>query len=165
MFSIFGKNRGDSFEERGRKQQVWRALRRIIDSNTELAHLDNSDGRQFKRYKRHLPVAFVPCHQGEFDGDDTIYGVTRDFCDNGISLIANSNHFHEIGICGFWLDQPLLFSAKVAHWQPFGGNMILAGVELTSVIQCQQTITLLHESLQNLIPVNVLAYCEHCEQS
>lgn len=163
MFSLFGKNKHDAFEDRQKQQRVWRSIRRIIDMRSSRDVLEQDNRRIHNRFRRYLPVAFFPAHQDEVEATHCVYGITKDFSDNGLSLILKSEVPDGIGVCGFWLDEPIMFAAVVRREVPFGGDMVELGIELTEVIDSRELHILLHDPLLRLSPRHASVHKTHCE--
>jgi hypothetical protein len=88
----------------------------------------------------------------ELDASSIFYGSTKDFSDNGVSLITSQLVECTDVICGFWLDDVLLLQGFVRHVRPFGGNLYEVGIEFTEVVESTNVIRVLRDELGKLAP-------------
>jgi hypothetical protein len=162
----FSKNKNqDAFEERQRQQQVWKFLRRIIDSNAPNIVDSQSSDRVWERSNRCIPIALVPICKENFCPEKLLYGSTKELSDNGLCVIAHEQVDLGDCVCGFWLDGPALVSGVVRRVNPFGGSMFEVGIELHEMIQSPQMVEQCREYLHALVPSNSDAPSSKCASS
>ena len=131
MFSLFGKR--DGFEERAKRQQVWKVLRRVINTRAPVDQPDECSDRNFNRYNRCVPVAIIDAEN--IDPAQAVFAPTKDFSDNGLSFITNSAVEFEEVVCVIREQNPVILSGNVRRSRPFGGELKEIGVEFTEVIE------------------------------
>ena len=133
MFS-FLRGKKDSFQKRRAQQDVWKCVRRIVDaSSPNLCHA-NEQIRSDNRQNRCLPALVVPLAEEEPSVNEAIFALTRDFSDEGVSLLSSGELSTPHVICGFWDDGPLYFLGEVRHVRSFGAGFHEVGVHLCEVI-------------------------------
>lgn len=131
---LFFKGNHDAFEKRKKQQEVWKCVRRIIDTSAPNFTSLGTDQRAASRSNRCVPAVLSRC---ECDGkivDEPLFAVTKDFSDNGIGFVLQRPLNAEAVICGFWLDGPIFFAGMQRQEIPFGEGFWLTGVQLTEVI-------------------------------
>ncbi|MFT5303564.1 MAG: hypothetical protein ACI87E_005071 [Mariniblastus sp.] len=134
---FFRSKKKDAFAERVKIQEVWKTVRRIIDvTSPNLVLQDAESGRTLQRYNRCIPVMMAPIDdEGGAIPAQSFFAATRDFSDNGLSLISNKTLESGQWIVGFDVDQPILFLGDVVRSQPFGGDLFEVGIVLHEVIE------------------------------
>ncbi len=140
---LFFKGKQDVFEKRKKQQEVWKCIRRIIDTNTPNLAILGTEQRAESRSNRCVPAVI-----GRWGGDGQIVGeplfaVTRDFSDNGIGFVLQRPLNAEEVICGFWVDGPLFFAGTARQSVPFGEGFWLTGVQLSEMVLVSDAESLL----------------------
>ena len=149
--SFFARKQKDVFERRKKQQEVWSAVRRIIDTSAPNMAPYTGDSRAQDRCNRCLPAIVVPLDAEGTPTGGQLFGISRDVCDNGIGLVVHESLDAELVLCGFWVGQPLLFLGNVRRITPYGGCFWLVGIELTDVL-CASEAERLAPLVQQLAP-------------
>lgn len=145
IMGLFSKQKRDLFQLRARQQEVWRSVRRIIDSTAPNVVSADHESRKYDRCQRCLPAIVIPCDaEGEPSGQASL-AITRDFADHGVGVILNQTPNSELVICGFWTDEPHFFLGAVRQNQQFGACFCALGIELIEVIS--------PEHIESLVPL------------
>lgn len=99
--------------------------------------------RSDNRYSRCLPALLVPCVDGHPVYDKAVYGVTKDFSDEGVALLS----IHEVTaphvICAFSVDEPAFLLGEVRQCRRFGGGFWHLGLRLCDIIEAKEANALL----------------------
>ena len=133
MFS-FLRRRWDAFQQRRKQQEVWKCLRRILDSRTVSGLRREGDERNDKRSALCLPALVLPCLDGEPTRDEPMYAVTKDLSDDGVAILACRELRDAQVIGAIWADGPIFFLGEVRQCWPFGGGFWQIGVRLSEII-------------------------------
>ncbi len=153
LFSILKRSdKRDAFAEREKQQRVWQTIRRIVDLSTPNAATDETSDRHWQRYNRCIPIGCVPMIGEDIDESTIFFGATKDFSDNGVSLIASQWVNCEQIVCGFWQDDLTLLQGAVRRVKEFGGGLHEIGVEFSQLIEAAGLIRALTEPLRELQP-------------
>jgi hypothetical protein len=117
MFRFFSSSRASIFEERRKKQAVWRAMRRIMDIKASAVISSDEDDRQEPRYPTSMPVLV----QG-FDTDSK--------CSPGFAISKNISEITpELIFCAVWEEQPLCFIGLKRQSRYAGAGYWEVGIE------------------------------------
>lgn len=127
MFNFFSSSRGTVFEDRRKKQEVWRTMRRVIDLHASREAIQTEDKRQYLRRPISIPV-LVQIFGSQSD-HRPIVGVTKDFSDDGIALICPVEiATSESAFCCVWGNQPICFVGTTRQARYAGGGYWETGV-------------------------------------
>lgn len=127
MFRFFSSSRASIFEERRKKQAVWRAMRRIMDIKASAVISSDEDDRQEPRYPTSMPVLV----QG-FDTDSKCsrgFAISKNISDDGISLLCPFEITPELIFCAVWEEQPLCFIGLKRQSRYAGAGYWEVGIE------------------------------------
>ena len=111
-------------------------LRRICDITTP-NHLGMGDeGRSENRYNRTMPVLICPWRDEQAVVEKTLYGLTSDISDRGISLTLAHPHPADDLLLGLWASkeqsaEPWFFLGSVCSATAMGGGFWTIGVALS----------------------------------
>lgn len=133
MFSLLSR-RVDPFNQRTKKQAVWKCLRRVLDRNSADQLLLGKEDRKEQRIPFSIPVLL---QTGVADADawsKPIFAVTKDMSDDGISIIAHQSIEPSQVICVIWEDGPVFLSGEMRQCQPLGGGFWKIGMELSEIV-------------------------------
>jgi hypothetical protein len=136
------------FQKRKKLLEVWRSIRRLIDKYAPNQTV--MGGRKLPRCSRCVP-ALLASWENNTTGEPC-WGITKDFSDNGLSLVLTKPFEQEKIVCGLWTGNPVFLSGIVRQVQPFGGGFWLAGVEFTELLANNQVPKLLPFA-ENLVPL------------
>jgi hypothetical protein len=136
MFSFLGFRR-DAFEQRRKQQEVWKFVRRIVDQSAPNLPSLAGETRSDARSNRCLPALLVPCREDE--AREPCWGepnfvVTKDFSDEGVSLLSPRNMEGSRVMLAFWHDDPTFLLGDVRSKVPFGGGFWQLGVRLCEIL-------------------------------
>ena len=150
MFSFLRRNQ-DAFQQRRKQQDVWKCVRRLVDASApnlmHAAEQTRSDNRQ----NRCLPAMLVPFVDEEPQIHEHFFALTRDFSDEGVSLLATHEVMTPHVICVFWDDGPIFILGEVRQVRPFGAGFWQVGVHLEAVVPNGQ-LQMLYPYAAQLVP-------------
>ena len=143
------------FQQRKKLMEVWRSIRRLIDKYAPNQTV--MGGRKLPRCSRCVP-ALLASWDNKTTGEPA-WGVTKDFSDNGLSIVLTQPFEAKKIVCALWTGSPVFLSGEVRQVQPFGGGFWIAGVEFTELLSCGQVPKLapLAEKLVPLPSTNFLS--------
>ncbi len=95
--------------------------------------------RQENRFNRALPMVLCPWENGKIDEPNTIYVLTKDVSNLGISLVFFQPVHVEQVVIGLYPDaddpsQPWFFVGNTRHLTEVGGGFWTMGVQLTEFL-------------------------------
>jgi hypothetical protein len=127
MFGFFSSTRSCVFEERRKKQEVWRTMRRVIDLYSVREALRGVDKRQYSRRPVSMPV-LVQVFGSSYPYEPFI-GVTKNFSDDGLALLCKKEiAASETAFCCVWGNQPNCFIGVTRQARYAGGGFWETGV-------------------------------------
>ena len=132
MFSVV-RRCFDPFKQRQKKQEVWKCLRRLMDNNAARA-LSITNTRNFTRTSICRSVLLQPYTEDGEVACEAIFAVTRDLCDDGISIITRQPLDCPSILCAFWHEVPVFISGDVRVCQGLGGGYWIVGVQFIEVV-------------------------------
>ncbi len=150
MFSLL-RRRVDPFNQRKKKQEVWKCLRRILDRNSAEQLLLGKEDRKEKRIPFSLPVLLQPCMADEHPWCEPIFAVSKDLSDDGVAVIACQPLEKSQVICVIWKDGPVFFSGDIRQCEQLGGGFWKIGLELSEIVSNTE-FPLLHALSERLNP-------------
>ncbi len=154
MFSFFNRNgQKDAFQQRRKQQEVWKCVRRILDSSAPHAPLEG-EARAENRYNRCIPALLIPWEDEWLSLNEPIFGVTKDFSDNGVLFLSNHEFTAGPVLCGFWPDDAVFLLGEVRRTSPFGGGFWQSGVSLLELV-CSSQVPGLIPLAEQLLPAVV----------
>jgi hypothetical protein len=156
MFSLLRGKRGDEFDQRKRRLEVCRRLRRIVDATAPNTIPEDQDDRRYKRYSRTVPVLIASWREGKPCPEQTWLGLTKDFSDLGLSVLLPDALVTEEVICALRLDQPLFARGKVAWQTVFGAGFWQVGIHLSELVSEGRIVTPLLPLTEQLCPAPVV---------
>jgi len=132
MFRFFSSSRAEVFEERRKKQEVWRSMRRIIDRHAANALVISSDARKEPRLAISIPVLI----QGfdEQNSRASEFAITKNISEEGMAIISTSSFENANVFCALWEDHPLCFVGTVRHSRPIGAGFWETGVDFIELV-------------------------------
>lgn len=133
MFSLLRRH-ADPFNQRTKKQEVWKCLRRILDRNAAEQLLLGKEDRKEKRIPFSLPVLLQPCLADQHTWCEPIFAVTKDLSDDGVAVIARQSLDQSTVICVIWADGPIFLSGEIRQCQHLGGGFWKIGMELSEIV-------------------------------
>ncbi|HUP81839.1 MAG TPA: PilZ domain-containing protein [Pirellula sp.] len=133
MFSLL-KQRVDPFNQRKKKQEVWKCLRRILDRNSAEQLLLGNEDRKEKRIPFSLPVLLQSCLADPHTWSEPVFAVTKDISDDGVAVIVHRSIDPSRVICVIWEDGPIFLSGEIRQCQPLGGGFWKIGMELSEIV-------------------------------
>lgn len=131
MFRFFSSSRAAVFEERRKKQEVWRVMRRIIDTSTSESLLPDEDNRQEPRYPLSMPV-LIQGFDAEAKSSPGI-AISKNISDDGVSLMCPFEVTSELAFCCIWEEQPMCFIGSVRQSRYAGGGYWEIGIEFQEI--------------------------------
>lgn len=137
-----------SFGKRGKLRELRGLLRRLVDLTSPNMPPLEGESRSEGRSNRALPVLLVPWEQGEAVVQESIYTVTKDFSERGLSLILPQPIRADRLVVGIWLESPRFVLGEVRQKTPIGGGFWQLGVELTDLLEPAQ-----HPQTASLVPL------------
>jgi hypothetical protein len=127
MFKLFSASTGTVFEDRRKKQEVWRTMRRVIDIYRAMERMVSKENRQYSRYSISVPV-LVQAFGAAVDSEPII-GVTKNFSDDGLALLSLAEMpISELAFCGLWGTQPYCFIGEIRQSRYAGGGYWETGI-------------------------------------
>ena len=133
MFSLL-RRRADPFNQRTKKQEVWKCLRRILDRNAAEQLLLGKEDRKEKRIPFSLPVLLQPCSPDQDIWCEPIFAVTKDLSDDGVAVISRQPLDQSTVICVIWADGPIFLSGDIRQCHHLGGGFWKIGMELSEIV-------------------------------
>ncbi len=133
MFSLLSR-RVDPFNQRKKKQEVWKCLRRILDRNSAEQLLLGKDDRKEKRIPFSLPVLLQTGLADQQPWSKPIFAVTKDISDDGVAVIAHQSIEQSQVICVIWEDGPIFLSGEIRQCEQLGGGFWKIGMELSEIV-------------------------------
>lgn len=134
MFSFLESKNQDAFEQRRRQQEVWKCIRRVVDTTTDRGTAPESESRAEHRHHRCLPALLLPWRDERPTMEKPVYAITKDFSDNGVSLLSPRRFAAPQVICCLWVDGPVFLLGEIRRVDAFGGGFWDVGVQLLEVI-------------------------------
>lgn len=127
MFPFFSQSKTNVFEDRRKKQEVWRAMRRAIDLRASQELLRVEDNRQFRRTAVSIPVLMKSTGVGV--DSNPIFGITKNFSDDGMAILCSCEWATgQTVFCSIWGEKPICFLGTVRQSHPAGGGYWETGV-------------------------------------
>ena len=133
MFSLL-RRRVDPFNQRKKKQEVWKCLRRILDRNSAEQLLRGTEDRKEKRIPFSLPVLLQPCLEDQHTWCEPVFAITKDLSDDGVAVIARQSLDQSPVICVIWEDGPIYLSGEIRQCLHLGGGFWKIGMELSEIV-------------------------------
>jgi hypothetical protein len=151
MFSFFKRNGDkDTFQQRRKQQEVWKCVRRILDGTAGHESIAG-EARAESRYNRCIPALLIPWEDERLSLNEPVYGITKDFSDNGVLFVSNYEFNAGPVLCGFWPDDPVFLLGEVRRTNPFGGGFWQTGVLLLEIV-CTSQVPGLIPLAEQLLP-------------
>ena len=127
MFGLFSSSRSSVFEERRKKQEVWRTMRRVLDYHVSQDLLRGEDRRDHSRRAISVPVLVqIFGHPVEYP---PVIGVTKNISDDGVALLCkNEFPLSESVFCCVHGSQPICFLGLTRRSHYIGGGYWEAGI-------------------------------------
>jgi len=122
------------FEERNKRQGVWKTLRRLADSTVAVFPSEHETRRLQNRHMRCIPLLVVPWQNDQPKLAGAIYGLIKDVSDQGLAIIVEEHFTARSILCSFRLDEPVYLVGEVRHDRPLGGGFRQLGVELLEIV-------------------------------
>ena len=132
-----------SFNQRKRRQQVTRVLRRIADVTSPNLRSIDDEGRAVDRVNRSLPVLIAPWEKGRPDATRCVTAMSKDFSDRGVGVVTQHPLGCEDVVVGLLAPpregepnrrQPQFAVGKIRQFLPMGGGFWQIGIELTRLV-------------------------------
>jgi len=133
MFNFFSRSRAGIFEERRKKQEVWKSMRRIMDRHSA-EKIPLEDNRGEERLPFSIPV-LIKGFRADSDCTPGV-GISRNISDDGLCVLCPFEIMTENVVCVVWEEKPLAFIGTLRRSAYAGGGYWEAGIEfqeLTSV--------------------------------
>lgn len=137
-------------EVRKQQQQVAALIRRLIDTNTPNLYFSEETNRTSERVARCLPSLVANRTSDRLANPVPLFAMTRDFSDNGVSMIVSQEIDWTEVYCGFVLDVPRILLGVVQRKRYFGGGMYELGIELTAIDTSAELLESLRSSFELL---------------
>ena len=141
MFSLL-RRPTDPFNQRHKKQEVWKFLRRIIDKNSAEKLLVKEDVRSGNRIPFCLPVMLQPCLNEQPLQCEPIFALTRDLSDDGVAVVASQPLDLSQIICVIRQDRPIFLLGDIRQCIYLGGGFWKVGMQLTEILSSQEYLAL-----------------------
>lgn len=127
MFGFFSSSRASVFEERRKKQEVWKTMRRVIDYHASRDLVRGQDRRDYSRRAVSVPVLVqIVGYPVEYA---PIIGVTKNFSDDGVALLSTSEFpVSESAFCCVQGSQPICFLGLTRRSHYVGGGYWETGI-------------------------------------
>lgn len=136
-------------------------IRRIVDVTTPNLLMQADVYRQGNRYNRTFPVLVAGWSDKCEVTLPITFGLTKDFSDNGVSIIVTETLEAKNLVLGMWSsekqsEQPWFFVGSCLRRQSIGGGFCLCGIELVEFIGDvhAKTIRKLLPLAQTLLPTD-----------
>ncbi|MFN6130814.1 MAG: hypothetical protein ACK6DC_12075 [Planctomycetota bacterium] len=127
MFRLFSSSSGTVFEERRKKQEVWKTMRRVIDIYRASERMVSKENRQYSRHSISVPVLVQAF--GSVVNSEPIIGVTKNFSDDGLAMLSLAEMpVQELAFCGIWGTQPYCFIGEIRQSRYAGGGYWETGI-------------------------------------
>jgi len=127
MFGFFSSSRTSVFEERRKKQEVWRTMRRVIDHHASQELVRGEDHRHHTRRGISVPV-LVKIFDTPIEYD-AIIGVTKNFSDDGLAFLSTIEFpISESAFCCIQGSQPICFLGLTRRSHYVGGGYWETGI-------------------------------------
>ncbi len=128
-------------------------VRRIVDVTTPNLSTQADVYRQGNRYNRTFPVLVAGWSDKCEVSLPITFGLTKDFSDNGMSIIVTESLEANNVVLGVWAsekqsEQPWFFVGSCQRRQLIGGGFCLCGIELVEFIGNVYT-----KQIQKLLPL------------
>lgn len=133
MFSLLSR-RVDPFNQRKKKQEVWKRLRRILDRNSAEQLLLGKDDRREKRIPFSLPILLQTGSKDQQPWSEPIFAVTKDISEDGVAVIANQSIEQSEVTCVIWEGGPIFLSGEIRQCEQLGGGFWKIGMELSEIV-------------------------------
>lgn len=144
MFRLFSSRQSEAVEQRRKKQEVWKSMRRLVDRHAAKELLISDDNRREPRHAISIPVLIQSFGANSQASPDIV--ISKNISEDGIALLSKIEMSDEHLFCAVWEDKPLCFIGMVRQSRYVGGGYWEIGVEF-------QEMTTLH----NWEPLRVLA--------
>lgn len=120
-----------SFRRRAKNLEVYKVIRRFLDTvQPELAPYEG-EARWERRLHRTVPMLLAP-YDDELSIDEASYALTKNLSDTGLAIVLPQPFRAERVAVGFWFaDQAHFVLGKVRQNVPLGGGFWQLGIELT----------------------------------
>ena len=127
FFSSSSSSQKAIFDERRKKQDVWRLMRRIIDRHAASGLVLDNETRSEPRRALSIPVLIQAFD--EHNMLDPVFALTKNVSDDGMAII-NTSAFKDVKIfCAVWEEHPLCFIGTVCHTNPIGAGFWETGID------------------------------------
>lgn len=136
MFQFFSSNRAVVFEERRKKQEVWRSLRRIIDRRSYKEMVVSEDNRKEPRHAISIPV--LVHGYGSHCECTPEFAVSKNISEEGMALLCPIEIVDHHVFCAVWEEHPVCFLGTVRQSHYVGGGYWEVGIEF-------QEMTTMHD--------------------
>ena len=137
-----------SFDTRRRLCEVRDFMRRLVDLTTPNLPPLEGETRSEGRSNRALPALLTPWEHGEPVVNESIYAVTKDFSERGLSLTLPQSFKADQIVVGLWLESPRFMLGEVRQNTPLGGGFWQLGVELTDFLDASE-----YPQVKSLVPL------------
>jgi len=141
-----------SFNRNKERLQASHALMRIVDLTTPNLATVESD-RAARRHNRSLPVLVAPWDGQHAVTDGATVAITKDFSDNGLSIILAAPCGPTAVALGYWLPgdaSPRFFLGETRQSVELGGGFWQVGVRVHEALTCARTFNLLEPLAEQL---------------
>lgn len=136
MFRLFSSARSDIFEERRKKQEVWRSMRRLIDRHVGNELLISEDNRKEPRRTMSIPV-LIQGYGSHCECTPDI-AVSKNISEEGMALLCPNEITDHRVFCAVWEDHPVCFLGMIRQSYYAGGGYWEVGIEF-------QEMTTMHD--------------------
>jgi len=153
-----------SFERNKPRVELQAYVRKIADLTTPNLPFSLDHARADDRQNRVLPVLVLPRSGSDVTLDEPAFAVTKDICDNGISVVSSTRLDMEDALIVVWLavphhdiieSEPFLFFGTVRQCTDIGGGYWQIGLEMTEVVKSRKLVRRIEPLAERLLPESV----------
>jgi hypothetical protein len=127
MFRFLSSRKSEASEQRRKKQEVWKSMRRLVDRHAAKELLISDDNRREPRHAISIPV-LIQSFDADSHGSPEIL-ISKNISEDGIALLSKVEMNQEHLFCAVWEDKPLCFVGMIRQSRYVGGGYWELGVE------------------------------------
>lgn len=133
---------------RNKSAKVQSLILKLVNINCPSITLREEDIRKDRRINLSLAVAVIPLQNGVLQAKQMFTAVSREFSNEGLSLILDRPRGFHHAILGMRIDRDMVFlRAEAKHLSPMGGGFFQLGFQLLDTVSPEEFPELANVSL------------------
>ncbi len=124
-----------SLFSRNKSAKVQSLILKLVNTNCPSIALREEDLRKDRRINLSLVVAVIPLEEGKLQAKQMFTAVSREFSNEGLSLILDRPRGFHQAILGIRIEREMVFlRAEAKHLSPMGGGFFQLGFQLLDAV-------------------------------